>query len=417
MNDESELLRRYADERAEVAFAEIVRRHIGLVYHAALRQTGDATLAEDVTQAVFTDLARKAGALAGRASITGWLYTSTRFAATKARRGEQRRRAREQEVYAMQTTATDRAGDLAAKADWEQLRPVIDEALLALDERDREAVLLRFFEGRPLAEVGAKLAVSEDAARKRVARALDTLQGLLAQRGINSTTAALGVVLGGQAGVAAPAGLVATVTTGALAGAATGVGWSAGVKLAFWTAVAIGLVGAGMIVQQGRAIRALRAESVAGERGSHSAELARLNEENRRLASMTEEVQILRKDDEELMRLRDEAARLSARLSRTTSAVTTALGQVAGEKPGEVTVAGQIRRPGRVALESGRPTTLAALIAAAGGSTELAKTQAVRVTRRQPDGRVKIEVCDLTGAGGDFVLKAGDIVYVPERIL
>ena len=218
MNDESELLRRYADERAEAAIAEIVRRHIGLVYHAALRQTGDASLAEDVTQTVFTDLARKAGALARRASITGWLYTSTRFAAAKARRGEQRRRAREQEVYAMQTTAMDGVGDLAAKADWEQLRPVIDEALLALDERDREAVLLRFFEGRPLAEVGAKLSVSEDTARVRVARALDKLERLLARRGITSTAAALGLALGGQAGAAVPAGLAAVVTSGAMAG-------------------------------------------------------------------------------------------------------------------------------------------------------------------------------------------------------
>ena len=214
MNDESELLRRYAEEREQAAFAEIVRRHIGLVYHAALRQTGDASLAEDVTQGVFTDLARKAGALAGRASITGWLYTSTRFAAAKARRGEQRRRAREQEVFAMHDATTG----MTAMADWEQLRPVIDEALHALDERDREAVLLRFFEGRSLAEVGAKLAVSEDTARVRVARALDKLAGLLARRGITSTAAALGVAMAGQAGAAVPAGLAVSVAAGALAG-------------------------------------------------------------------------------------------------------------------------------------------------------------------------------------------------------
>jgi RNA polymerase sigma factor (sigma-70 family) len=214
MNDDPDLLRRYVDERAEDAFAEIVRRHIGLVYHAALRQTGDVSLAEEVTQVVFADLARKAGGLAERSSITGWLFTSARFAATKAKRGERRRQARDQEIFAMHEFTQ---GSTAA-ADWERLRPVIDEALHALDERDREAVLLRFFEGRPLAEVGAKLAMSEDTARVRVARALDKLQGLLARRGITSTTAALGVAMSAQAGVTAPVGLAASVTTGALIG-------------------------------------------------------------------------------------------------------------------------------------------------------------------------------------------------------
>lgn len=222
MNEDSELLRRYAEERAEDALAEIVRRHVGLVYHAALRQAGDAALAEEVTQVVFADLARKAGGLAGRASITGWLYTSTRFAATKARRGEQRRRAREQEIFAMQALTHD-----SPAADWERLRPLIDEALHELDERDREAVLLRFFEGRPLAEVGAALAVSEEAARKRVARALDELQGLLARRGITSTATALVLAMSAQAGAAVPAGLAASVMAGALAGVGLATGWRA----------------------------------------------------------------------------------------------------------------------------------------------------------------------------------------------
>jgi RNA polymerase sigma factor (sigma-70 family) len=210
MDDDSKLLRCYADERDEVAFEEIVRRHIGLVYHAALRQTGDASLAEDVTQTVFTDLARKAGELVERASIVGWLYTSTRFAATNAKRGERRRRAREQEVFVMQNMATDAEGEATARADWERLRPVIDEALL-----------LRFLEGRSLAEVAAKLAVKEDTARVRVTRALDKLAGLLARRGITSTATALSVALGGKAGVAAPAGLARARLKKALEASAT----------------------------------------------------------------------------------------------------------------------------------------------------------------------------------------------------
>ena len=220
-NDDSELLRCYADERDEAAFEEIVRRHIGLVYQAALRQTGDASLAEDVTQSVFTDLARKAGELVERVSIVGWLYTSTRFAAANARRGEQRRRAREQEVFVMQKTTTDAAGEATARADWERLRPVIDEALHALDEGDREVMLLRFLEGRSLAEVARKLAVKEDTARVRVTRALDKLAGLLSRRGITSTATALSVALGGKAGVEAPTGLARARVKKALEASAT----------------------------------------------------------------------------------------------------------------------------------------------------------------------------------------------------
>src|SRR5476651_12320 len=127
MND-SDLLRRYAEERSEESFAELVRRHVNLVYYAALRQTGgDATLAEDATQVVFTDLARKAESLLGRPALTGWLYTSTRFAAAKARRGERRRQAREQEAHLMH----ELTHDSAPATDWERLRPVIDDALHA----------------------------------------------------------------------------------------------------------------------------------------------------------------------------------------------------------------------------------------------------------------------------------------------
>src|SRR5258708_4834441 len=100
--EDSELLRRYAETGAENAFAEIVRRRIGLVYSVALRHTHDAHRAEDVTQKVFTDLARKAGALAGRTVLVGWLYRSAQYAASNAVRTERRRQVREQEAYTMQ---------------------------------------------------------------------------------------------------------------------------------------------------------------------------------------------------------------------------------------------------------------------------------------------------------------------------
>lgn len=224
MNDDAALLRRYAEERDEGAFAELVQRHLALVYGAALRQLdGAAHRAEEVTQSVFTDLARKAGPLARRTGIVGWLYTSTHFAAAKLKRTEQRRQMREQEAHTMHELLSDSS----TEADWEQLRPVLDEAMHELGDRDREVILQRFFQGRRLAEVGGKFGVGEDAARMRVERALGKLHALLVRRGITSTSAALGAALASQAAVAAPAGLAAAVTGAALAGgSAVGVaGW------------------------------------------------------------------------------------------------------------------------------------------------------------------------------------------------
>src|SRR5688572_7841136 len=164
--DDPTLLRRYAQNFSEEAFAELVRRYLNLVYFAALRQTGGRqALAEEVAQTVFTDLSRKARSLVGRPVLSGWLYTSTRFAARKVLRAEARRRAREQEAYAMQVIAVQ---NHEARVDWERLRPAIDDALHTLEETDREAVLLRFFEGRAFAEIGAALRITDEAARKRV---------------------------------------------------------------------------------------------------------------------------------------------------------------------------------------------------------------------------------------------------------
>lgn len=216
MIDDAELLRCYADSRDEKAFAELVRRRIGLVYSVALRRTRDAHRAEDVAQVVFTALARKAAKLARRPVLIGWLYRSAQFAANDAVRTEARRQAREQEAYTMEQLVHD-----APEPDWNQLRPVLDEVLNDMDERDRDAVLLRFFDGQPFAEIGAKLQLTENTARMRVERALEKMHTTLARRGITSTTAALATALTNQAVLAAPAGLAAQVSGAALAQAAT----------------------------------------------------------------------------------------------------------------------------------------------------------------------------------------------------
>ena len=226
MPDDADLLRRYARDRAEDAFAELVRRHIDLVYSAALRQVdGDAHRAQDVAQSVFAALARKATRLAEHPSLPGWLYTSTHHAAAQVRRAERRRQAREQEALAMQVML----GPPEPDADWERLRPLLDDTMHALGGRDREAVLLRFFAGQPFAEIGARLGLTEEAARKRVERALDRLRALLAARGVTSTSAALGLLLANQAVLAAPAAVTAEVTVAALSAAVAGGGTTAAI--------------------------------------------------------------------------------------------------------------------------------------------------------------------------------------------
>src|SRR5215471_5441481 len=214
-----ELLQRYAGSRCEASFTELVKRYVDLVYSAALRQVGgDAHLAHDVTQSVFIDLARKAGSLSGRTVLAGWLYTSAHYAATKVVRTEQRWHAREQEANSMREILSESEFEPG----WQELRPVIDEAMHELNQSERDAVLLRFFEKRQLGEVGAKLGVSEDAARKRIDRALEKLRGLLARRGVTSTSAALVVILGSHTIAAAPAGLAANIAGVAIASTAAG---------------------------------------------------------------------------------------------------------------------------------------------------------------------------------------------------
>ena len=230
MIEDAELLRCYSETRSEEAFTELVRRHLNLVYSAAIRQVGgDVHLAEDITQSVFGDLARKAASLSQHSLLAGWLYTSTHFAATKTVRGEQRRREREQEVYLMQQTNVN----TGAEASWEQLRPVIDDAMHELPEADREAILQRYFEGKPFLQIGAKLGLSENAARMRVERALEKLRTLLAVRGVAAPAAALAAVLGAQAVSAAPAALLSTVVGASLATAA-----ATGGVAAVWSAIA-----------------------------------------------------------------------------------------------------------------------------------------------------------------------------------
>jgi RNA polymerase sigma factor (sigma-70 family) len=314
MIEDTELLRRYAEEKSEDAFAELVRRHVNFVYACAVRRVGgNAHLAEDVTQQVFAALARDAGKVARRDVLSGWLYATARNVAVQVVRSERRRAVREQEAHTMNELSATAAQD----AEWARLRPVIDEAMDDLREEDREAVLLRFFEGKSFGEIGAKLRLSENTARMRVDRALATLHAGLARRGVSSTAAALGVALAGQAAVAAPAGLAASVTAAVLAGgnvaSAVGAGGVGAIflgmtKLQVVIAGALAVAGAAGFVAQGRTNEALRQE-IGVMREQQQAVVA-LKAENRQLAGVAAEVEVLRRDDGEFKQLAQRVAEL-----------------------------------------------------------------------------------------------------------
>ena len=214
MNEDTLLLRRFVEEHAEDAFTELVQRHVPLVYGTALRRVGgDAHLAQDVTQTVFISLALKAGSLRNHASLAGWLYIATHRATAEVVRREQRRKQHEASAHTMNLSSTpdDPAVDPAA------LRPLLDDALVELKDDDREAVVLRFFAQRSFAEIGSTLRITEEAARKRVERAVEKLHETLSRRGITSTVTALGSALTAGGMTVAPATLVTQVASVALA--------------------------------------------------------------------------------------------------------------------------------------------------------------------------------------------------------
>ncbi|HZZ20538.1 MAG TPA: sigma-70 family RNA polymerase sigma factor, partial [Opitutaceae bacterium] len=216
MRDDSELLRIFVAEKSNEAFSEIVRRHIGTVYAVALRRVGgNVHLAEDVVQEVFTDFARKAVSLSRRESLVGWLFVATRFATAKAVRKDRQLQSLQQRAEAMNQAPAQ----FDAEPAWEDLRPVLDDAIHGLTERDREAILLHFFDRRTFEDVGSKLRITESGARMRVERALEKMRLSLSRRGITSTTAALSLTLGTQAIAAVPVSFVTKVTTAALVGA------------------------------------------------------------------------------------------------------------------------------------------------------------------------------------------------------
>jgi uncharacterized protein (TIGR03435 family) len=239
--DDSTLLRAYVEKASEEAFATLVARHVSKVYSVALRHTGSPQHAEEITQAVFVILARKSRQLGGHVLLSGWLYQAARLTAVTYLRSEIRRARREQEAHAQNALNEEESGV------WPHIAPLLDEAMASLNETDRHAVVLRFFDGKSIREVGAALGANESAARKRVDRALEKLQRYFSKHGVTSTAATLTGLISTNSVQAAPTALARTATTLALAKSAaispaTPTLVTGALKLMAWTKMKTALV-------------------------------------------------------------------------------------------------------------------------------------------------------------------------------
>jgi RNA polymerase sigma factor (sigma-70 family) len=318
--DDLELLQRYARQGSEEAFAELVHRHLDLVYSAALRQVHLPQLAEEVTQSVFTDLARSVGRLKPETVLTAWLYQVARRTALDVVRRESRRQLRER-------LAVEQADMNANPSLWKQIEPLLEEAMDSLEPAERSAILLRFFENRNLREVGQRLGTSEDTAQKRVSRAVDRLREFLAQRGVTVGASGLALAISANAVQSAPLGLATISTSTALSGAALHTVTTMGTaqtlamttvqKIAI-TATITAAVGVGIYesrqaaqareqfqaLQQNHAPLAQQIDRLAQERDQAASQLAAARQENESLRSSVAELPKLRA---EVARLRETA--------------------------------------------------------------------------------------------------------------
>jgi len=315
-----ELLRDYVTSGSEAAFADLVDRYVDFVYSTARRQVGNAQLAEEVAQVVFSLLARKAVGLVDLPSLAGWLYRATCFTAAKTLRTERRRRHHEQEAATMnQDNATD-------DEIWERLSPMLDDALKQLEEQDRLAVFLRFFQKKPMREVGETLGVSEAAAKMRVSRAVERLREFFSKRGVAVGASGLATVLSANAVQSAPIALSATISASAAIGSAAlhQAGTVGLTKALAMTTIQKTLIAATVVAAVGTGVhQARRVSQLTGEIQSlkqrqaplidQSQQLRRQRDDTtRQLATMQQANEQLRRDTAELGKLRGEAARFRA---------------------------------------------------------------------------------------------------------
>lgn len=330
MTSDLDLLRQFARDNSQDAFGEIVRRHLDLVYSAALRQVRSPQLAEEVAQSVFADLARDARGLKPDTVLTAWLYAVARRTAIDTVRKESRRQLREQiavEMNHMNATADD----------WEQIAPLLDDAMAALDETDRAAVLLRYFENKSLREVGESLKISDDAAQKRVGRAVDRLREFFTNKKAAIGAGGLAALISANAVQSAPVGLAATISTAA---ALTGTAIQTSTLVATTKTIAMttfskSLITAALAALAGTAIYAAHQNSkLRGEVQRLQQEQAPLAEQvqqfqqsyedaTNQMAGLQMENAQLESNNSELLALRNEVARLEKKVNTAARKKTT----------------------------------------------------------------------------------------------
>jgi uncharacterized protein (TIGR03435 family) len=253
ITDDMELVREYVRGNSEEAFATLVSRHVDLVYSVALRQVRDSHLAEEIAQVVFILLARKAASLGPKTILPGWLCRAARFTSDNALTIQRRRQHREQEAY-MQSRLTEPEPE-----NWTQIAPLLDAAMSELGERDHDAIVLRFFYNRSFKDVGRAFGASEDAAKKRVNRALEKLRAFFTKRGVASTAAIIAGAISANSVHAAPLTLAQSATTAAMAKGAVASGSTltliqGALKIMAWTKAKTAIVvGAGLLLAAGTA--------------------------------------------------------------------------------------------------------------------------------------------------------------------
>jgi RNA polymerase sigma factor (sigma-70 family) len=329
---DQQLLRDYAERHSDAAFGELVRRHIDAVYSASLRLTGEEQSARDTTQAVFIVLAEKAASLTGHPVLSGWLHTTARNQACKSIRSEARRRICEQEAATMNELLST-----GPDANWEHIAPHLDDALGELTEADRDALMLRYFEKKSAPEMACLLGITEEAAQKRVTRAMDRLRELFSKRKVTVGTSGLVVLLSANAVHSAPVGLAAAISTVAVAGtavttstiiAATKTIAMTTLQKVLVTATVAVLAGAGVFEAHQASKLRDQNQALQQQQAPLADTIAKLQAENERLSNSVAEAQdqkaLSQSQRNELLKLRGQAGQAQTAVQELAKARTVA---------------------------------------------------------------------------------------------
>jgi RNA polymerase sigma factor (sigma-70 family) len=389
---DAQLLRAYV-EGDESAFREIVSRHTDLVYSAALRQVNSQALAQDIAQSVFVDLVRKSREVSNRiaadASLAGWLYRSTRFAALNHLRDDRRRA--EHERQAMEQLITD----TSPTADWGRIRPMLDEAMAALSDDDRDALLLRYFKNHDFRTVGKALGLSDDAAQKRVSRAIERLREFFSKRGVAIGASGLVVLISANAVHAAPLALAGTISTAAVL---AGTSLNASTAITATKAIAMTLLQKALVattvtvligtsVYEAHHATQMRAQvqTLRSQQAPLAAQIQQLqqqrDEASNEVASLTAEAARAGHNDMELLKLRGEVGVLRQQQSQhpATAAQPIRTSQPAAENSPPSDDASQIAQ----AIAQGDPTALQRLSDYSKSQSQFFNTNKIGLTNEQ----------------------------------